>query len=80
MEKVYHIYAKQECLYNNQLNNNLIIHGKPSEIVGLMKPYWSLRIYRCEGNRPLGYGGTITPEPLGEDSYQSRGSKLGFRY
>ena len=43
MEKVYHIYAKEECLYNNlteqQFNNTWkALNG----IVGLMKPDYEL--------------------------------------
>ena len=30
--KVYHIYAKQECLYNCLKKNNLIRYGKPSMV------------------------------------------------
>ena len=74
MEKVYHIYAKQECLYNNlteqQFNNTWeTLKG----MVGLMKTDYELgdlSYEECTHHRPFRYGGTDnTVEPLGEDSY-----------
>ena len=71
MEKVYHIYAKKECLYNNlseeQFNNTWeTLKG----MVGLMKTDYELEDLSYEEcNRPLGYCSDTTTEPLGEDSY-----------
>ena len=72
MEKVYHIYAKEECLYNNltreEFNNTWeTLKG----MVGLMKTDYELEDLSYEEcNRPLGNGGTDnTVEPHGEDSY-----------
>ena len=71
MEKVYHIYAKNECLYNNlneeQFNNTWeTLKG----MVGLMKTDYELEDLSYEEvNRPLGYSSGNTAEPLGEDSY-----------
>ena len=72
MEKVYHIYAKEECLYNNlseeQFNNTWeTLKG----MVGLMKTDYELEDLSFEEcNRPTGYGGTDnTAEPLGEVLY-----------
>ena len=71
MEKVYHIYAKEECLYNNlsmeEFNNTWeTLKG----MVGLMKTDYELEDLSYEVcNRPLGYSSGNTTEPLGEDSY-----------
>ena len=71
MEKVYHIYAKEECLYNNlsteEFNNTWeTLKG----MVGLMKTDYELEDLSYEEvNRPLGYSSGNTTEPLGEDSY-----------
>ena len=71
MEKVYHIYAKEECLYNNlsteEFNNTWeTLKG----MVGLMKTDYKLEDLSYEVcNRPLGYSSGNTTEPLGEDSY-----------
>ena len=72
MEKVYHIYAKEECIYNNlnesQFNDTWeTLKG----MVGLMKTDYELEDLSYEEcNRPFGYGGTDnTAEPDGHDSY-----------
>ena len=72
MEKVYHIYAKQECLYNNltekQFNNTWeTLKG----MVGLMKTDYELEdlsyeeIVCAHG----GVGSDYQNEPPGSDSY-----------
>ena len=72
MEKVYHIYAKQECLYNNltetQFNNTWeTLKG----IVGLMKTDYELEdlsyeeVICAQG----GAGADNPNEPPGSDSY-----------
>ena len=73
MEKVYHIYAKEECLYNNlskdEFNNTWeTLKG----MVGLMKTDYELgdlSYEECTHHRPFGYSSDNTIEPLGEDSY-----------
>ena len=67
MEKVYHIYAKKECLYNNlsteEFNNTWeTLKG----MVGLMKTDYELEDLSYEEcYRPLGYGSVNTAEPEG---------------
>jgi len=72
MEKVYHIYAKKECLYNNlneeQFNNTWeTLKG----MVGLMKTDYELEdlsyeeVVRAHG----GVGEDNPNEPAGSDSY-----------
>jgi hypothetical protein len=72
MEKVYHIYAKKECLYNNlseeQFNNTWkTLKG----MVGLMKTDYELGDLSYEEciflkeHKSVG----ITKEPDGHDSY-----------
>ena len=71
MEKVYHIYAKKECLYNNltreEFNNTWeTLKG----MVGLMKTDYNLEDLSFEEcSRPLGGGAVNTNEPEGCDSY-----------
>ena len=71
MEKVYHIYAKEECLYNNltkeEFNNTWeTLKG----MVGLMKTDYNLEDLSFEEcSRPLGGGAVNTNEPEGCDSY-----------
>ena len=71
MEKVYHIYAKEVCIYNNlskeEFNNTWeTLKG----MVGLMKTDYELEDLSYEEcNRPHGYCSDNTAEPLGEDSY-----------
>ena len=71
MEKVYHIYAKKECLYNNlskeEFNNTWeTLKG----MVGLMKTDYTLEDLSYEECvRAHGYCSGTTAEPLGEDSY-----------
>ena len=70
-DKVYHIYAKNECLYNNlseeQFNNTWeTLKG----MVGLMKTDYELEDLSYEEcYRPLGVSSVNTIEPIGEDSY-----------
>ena len=71
MEKVYHIYAKEECLYNNltkeEFNNTWeTLKG----MVGLMKTDYELEDLSYEAvDRPLGVRSGNTKEPEGCDSY-----------
>ena len=71
MDKVYHIYAKKECLYNNlteeQFNKTW---NTLKGMVGLMQTDYQLEDLSFEEcNRPLGVGSDNTTEPTGEDSY-----------
>ena len=62
MEKVYHIYAKQECLYNNLSEKQFM--------VGLMKTDYELEDLSYEEcNRPHGGLAGYPNEPAGSDSY-----------
>ena len=72
MEKVYHIYAKEECLYNNlneeQFNSTWeTLKG----MVGLMKTDYELEDLSYEECvRAHGGSGAVNPnEPPGCDSY-----------
>ena len=71
MEKVYHIYAKKECLYNNlneeQFNNTWeTLKG----MVGLMKTDYDLEDLSFEECiRTQGYHSENRNEPEGADSY-----------
>ena len=71
MEKVYHIYAKEECLYNNlselQFNNTWrTLKG----IVGLMQTDYQLEDLSYEEcNRTYEVGAVSSTEPDGLDSY-----------
>ena len=70
-DKVYHIYAKKECLYNNlseeQFNNTWeTLKG----MVGLMKTDYDLEDLSYEECvRAHGGGAANTTEPEGCDSY-----------
>ena len=70
-DKVYHIYAKKECLYNNlseeQFNNTWeTLKG----MVGLMKTDYELEDLSYEECRAAHGGGAVnTHEPEGCDSY-----------
>ena len=70
-DKVYHIYAKTECLYNNlseeQFNNTWeTLKG----MVGLMKTDYELEDLSYEECiRTHGGGAVSTTEPEGCDSY-----------
>ena len=70
-DKVYHIYAKEECLYNNlseeQFNNTWeTLKG----MVGLMKTDYDLEDLSYEECiRTHGGGAVSTTEPEGCDSY-----------
>jgi len=72
MEKVYHIYAKEECLYNNlneeQFNSTWeTLKG----MVGLMKTDYELEDLSYEECICAhgGVGGDNQNEPPGSDSY-----------
>ena len=71
MEKVYHIYAKEECIYNNlstdEFNNTWeTLKG----MVGLMKTDYTLEDLSYEECiRAHGHCSGTTAEPMGEDSY-----------
>ena len=71
MEKVYHIYAKEECLYNNlneeQFNSTWeTLKG----MVGLMKTDYKLEDLSYEECiRTHGYHSENRNEPEGADSY-----------
>jgi hypothetical protein len=70
-DKVYHIYAKKECLYNNlneeQFNNTWeTLKG----MVGLMKTDYELEDLSYEECKVAhGVGAANTTEPEGCDSY-----------
>ena len=70
-ERVYHIYAKKECLYNNltreEFNNTWeTLKG----MVGLMKTDYDLEDLSYEEcNRTLGGSSENCNEPPGCDSY-----------
>ena len=70
-DKVYHIYAKNECIYNNlsekQFNKTWeTLKG----MVGLMKTDYDLEDLSFEEcYRPLGVRSDNTTEPEGSDSY-----------
>ena len=72
MEKVYHIYAKEECLYNNlneeQFNSTWeTLKG----MVGLMKTDYELEDLSYEEVSVAhgGVGADYQNEPPGSDSY-----------
>ena len=71
MEKVYHIYAKQECLYNNlseeQFKNTW---NSLKGLVGLMQTDYQLEDLSYEEvNCAHGGAGANPSEPAGFDSY-----------
>ena len=71
MEKVYHIYAKEECIYNN-LSVDEFNHTWETlkGMVGLMKTDYELEDLSYEEcNRPLGGSSENFNEPPGCDSY-----------
>ena len=71
MEKVYHIYAKEECLYNNlsegQFNKTWnALNG----MVGLLHTDYSIEDLSYEEiERSYGGGRVSSTEPMGDDSY-----------
>jgi hypothetical protein len=72
MEKVYHIYAKKECLYNN-LSTEEFNHTWETlkGMVGLMKTDYELEdlSYEEVSCAHGGAGGDNPKEPAGSDSY-----------
>ena len=71
MEKVYHIYAKKECLYNNLSKEEFNSTWETLKgMVGLMKTDYELEDLSYEEcYRPLGVRSDNTTDPIGEDSY-----------
>ena len=73
MEKVYHIYAKKECLYNNLSREEFNNTWKTLKgMVGLMKTDYDLEDLTYEESthyRPFGISSDNTTEPMGDDSY-----------
>mgnify|MGYP003141407187 FL=1 len=71
MEKVYHIYAKQECLYNNLTEQQFNKTWETLKgMVGLMKTDYELEDLSYEEcNRALGGSSENCNEPPGCDSY-----------
>jgi len=71
MEKVYHIYAKQECLYNNLTEQQFNSTWETLKgMVGLMKTDYELEDLSYEEcTRAHGGGSGNANEPPGCDSY-----------
>ena len=71
MEKVYHIYAKQECLYNNLTEQQFNSTWETLKgMVGLMKTDYELEDLSYEEViRAHGGGSGNSNDPPGCDSY-----------
>ena len=72
MEKVYHIYAKEECLYNNLNEEQFNTTWETLKgMVGLMKTDYELEDLSYEEvTRHHGGAGAVSSiEPEGSDSY-----------
>tara|TARA_B100000902_G_scaffold11844_1_gene14433 strand:- start:314 stop:532 length:219 start_codon:yes stop_codon:yes gene_type:complete len=71
MEKVYHIYAKQECLFNNLTETQFNTTWETLKgMVGLMKTDYELEDLSYEEVvRAHGGGSENSNEPSGSDSY-----------
>jgi|TARA_R100000030_G_scaffold88_1_gene96 hypothetical protein len=71
MEKVYHIYAKEECLYNNLTEKQFNKTWETLKgMVGLMKTDYELEDLSYEEiDCPLRGGSGNSNEPPGCDSY-----------
>ncbi len=71
MEKVYHIYAKEECLYNNLTEKQFNKTWETLKgMVGLMKTDYELEDLSYEEiDCPLGGGSGNSNDPPGCDSY-----------
>ena len=71
MEKVYHIYAKEECLYNNLTEQQFNTTWETLKgMVGLMKTDYELEDLSYEEiDCPLRGGSGNSNEPPGCDSY-----------
>jgi len=74
MEKVYHIYAKEECLYNNLTEAQFNKHWSTLKgMVGLLHTDYTfedLSYEECIRYRaPQGGGSVSSNEPEGSDSY-----------
>ena len=71
MEKVYHIYAKEECLYNNLTEQQFNTTWETLKgMVGLMKTDYELEDLSYEEcTRAHGGGSGNANEPPGCDSY-----------
>ena len=70
-DKVYHIYAKEECLYNNLSEEQFNTTWETLKgMVGLMKTDYDLEDLSYEECiRTHGGGAVSTTEPEGCDSY-----------
>ena len=71
MEKIYHIYAKKECLYNNLSEEQFKNTWKTLKgMVGLMQTDYQLEDLSFEECIcPHGVRSDNTKEPEGSDSY-----------
>ena len=71
MEKVYHIYAKEECLYNNLTEQQFNTTWETLKgMVGLMKTDYELEDLSYEEcSRAHGGGSGNANDPPGCDSY-----------
>ena len=71
MEKVYHIYAKKECLYNNLTEHQFNKTWNTLKgMVGLMQTDYQLEDLSYEEcNRTNGVMAVSSTEPDGSDSY-----------
>ena len=72
MEKVYHIYARQECIYNNLTETQFTNTWETLKgMVGLMKTDYELEDLSYEEvTRHHGGAGVVSStEPDGSDSY-----------
>ena len=71
-DTIYHIYAKDRCLYNS-LNEQQFneVWKDLNNMVGLMKTDYTLEDLSYEKLPPGmgGYGGVNSNEPAGDDSY-----------
>ena len=70
-DKVYHIYAKEECIYNNLSENQFNKTWETLKgMVGLMKTDYELEDLSYEEcTRTLEVSSVNRGEPVGEDSY-----------
>ena len=70
-DKVYHIYAKEECIYNNLSENQFNKTWETLKgMVGLMKTDYELEDLSYEEcTRTLEISSVNRGEPVGEDSY-----------
>ena len=72
MDKIYHIYAKEDCLYNNLSEAQFKSKWETLKgMVGLLHTDYQLEDLSYESIvKSYGVGGTVTnTEPEGSDSY-----------